>query len=481
MNKSIRKTFIFALLLILALLINLTRVQAFSDDEYAHNALNRRGFLEMKSQPRGQISAGGQVLAQSVQDSEGFYQRSYPNPVTAYGPVIGYLSDIYGASGLEASKNEILNGSDPSLFASRWLDQLTGKEQTGASIKLTLQPEVQRAAYEGLTKNGYSGAVVAIRPKTGEVLAMASTPSYDPAGIVGPDADSVWQQLNSDPDSPMLNHATQETLPPGSTFKVITTAAALQKGYNLNSPVTGAREITLPNTNTTLENYGGQSCGGAQTTLQQAFAKSCNTAFVEMGIDVGDKALTDAATKFGVGEKYDLGLPVASGSLGDLSDPAARGQSSIGQRDVSMSVLQNAVVAATVANGGKRMEPHLVSEIQGADLKTIRKINAKEMNQAVDKDTAAALTELMRGSEKMTVGYRGDDIASKTGTAEHGEDSRNSNPHAWYIAFGPSKDADVAVAVVVKNGGDRGQAATGGSVAAPIGRAVIDAALRSAR
>ncbi|MDU0479555.1 penicillin-binding protein 2 [Staphylococcus chromogenes] len=481
MNKSIRYTAIFALLLTLALLVNLTVVQGFSQDKYAHNALNRRAFLEMKSQPRGQISAGGQVLAQSVQDADGFYQRTYPTDTASYGPVIGYLSDVYGASGLEASQNSILNGSDPSLFASRWIDQLMGKEQSGASIKLTLQPEVQQVAYNGLAKNGYSGAVVAIRPKTGEILAMASTPSYDPAAIVGENADSVWKQLNSDPESPMLNHATQETLPPGSTFKVITTAAGLENGYTPDSSVTGKNEITLPGTNTTLENYGGQSCGGASTTLRQAFAKSCNTAFVEMGIKVGDKALTEAAKNFGVGENYDLGLPTSPGALGDLSDAAARGQSSIGQRDISMSVLQNAVVAATVANGGKRMEPHLVSEVQGADLKTIKKINPKEMNEACDKDTATKLTELMRGSEKLTAGYRGDDIASKTGTAEHGEDSRNSNPHAWYIAFGPSKDADVAVAVVVKNGGDRGQAATGGSVAAPIGRAVIDAALRSAR
>lgn len=481
MNKSIRYTAIFALILTLALLVNLTVVQGLSQDKYADNALNRRGFLQMKSQPRGQISTGGQVLAQSVKDADGFYQRTYPSPVTAYGPVIGYLSDTYGASGLEASNNSVLNGSDPSLFASRWMDQLTGKENQGASLKLTIVPEVQQAAYQGLAQNGYSGAVVAIRPKTGEILAMASTPSYDPSEIVGPNADSVWKQLNSNPESPMLNHATQETLPPGSTFKVITTAAGLKNGYNPDSSVTGKSQITLPGTNTTLENYGGQSCGGASTTLRSAFAKSCNTAFVEMGIKVGDKAMTETAKKFGVGETYDLGLPSAPGALGDLSDDAARGQSSIGQRDVSMSVLQNAVLAATVANGGKRMEPHLVSEIQGADLKTIKKIHPKELGEACDKETAATLTELMRGSEKMTAGYTGKDIASKTGTAEHGEDSRNSNPHAWYIAFGPSKDADVAVAVVVKNGGDRGQAATGGSVAAPIGRAVIDAAQRNAR
>lgn len=476
MNRSIRNTAIFAIIIILALLVNLSIVQVFKDKDYAKSDLNRRGLYEMKSTPRGQISAGGQVLAQSVIGQDGFYYRQYPNDVKAYGPTLGYLSDTYGASGLESSYNGVLNGTDASLFASRWWDTITGKEKTGASLRLTINPAVQQVAYEGLASRGYEGAVVAINPKTGEILAMASTPSYDPASI-----EENWNQLQTQEGAPMLNHATQETLPPGSTFKVVTTAAGLANGYTPDSSVTGARQITLPGTNTTLENYGGQSCGGTTTTLRDAFAKSCNTAFVEMGVKVGDDAMTKAAKEFGLGETYDLGLPMSAGAIGDLSDDAARGQSAIGQRDISMSVLQNAVVAATVANKGKRMEPHLVAEVLGSDLRSLKKTKPKELNQAISAEQAKTLTELMKGSERMTVGATGADIASKTGTAEHGEDSRNSNPHAWYIAFGPSADADVAVAVVVKNGGDRGQAATGGSVAAPIGRAVIDAALRSAR
>lgn len=476
MNRSIRNTAIFALILTLILLVNLSVVQVFKDKDYAKSDLNRRGLYQMKSIPRGSISAGGQVLAQSVENADGFYTRQYPNDVSSYGPTLGYLSDTYGASGLESSYNGILNGTDSSLFAARWWDSITGKEKKGASIKLTLNPAVQQAAYDGLASRGYEGAVVAMNPKTGEILAMASTPSFDPATI-----EDNWDSLQSQAGSPMLNHATQETLPPGSTFKVVTTAAGLENGYTADSSVTGASQITLPGTNTTLENYGGQSCGGTTTTLRQAFAKSCNTAFVEMGVKVGDEAMTKAAKKFGLEETYDLGLPMSPGAIGNLSDPAARGQSAIGQRDISMSVLQNAVVASTVANGGKRMEPHLVSEVLGSDLKTLKKTKPKELDQAVKPETAAALTELMKGSERLTQGATGADIASKTGTAEHGEDSRNSKPHAWYIAFGPTKDAQVAVAVVVKNGGDRGQAATGGSVAAPIGRAVIDAALRSAR
>ena len=213
-------------------------------------------------------------------------------------------------------------------------------------------------------------------------------------------------------------------------------------------------------------------------TLHTAFALSCNTAFVQMGIDVGSDALRSTAEAFGVGQTYDLGLSMAPGSLGDLPDDASLGQSAIGQRDVTMSALQAAVMAATVANGGTRMEPHVVSRITSPDLRELDRVNAKELNQAVSPEIAAQLTELMRASERSTVGYAGQDIASKTGTAEHGD---GVAPHTWYVAFGPSEDADVAVGVVVKDGGNQGQSATGGKVASPVGRAVLNAALQAAQ
>ncbi|AZA08181.1 penicillin-binding transpeptidase domain-containing protein [Corynebacterium pseudopelargi] len=476
MNRSIRFTSVFALLLILVLLINLTIIQAFSREKYAENPLNRRGFIEMKQQPRGQISADGQILAESYQDADGLYQRRYVANPMAYGPVEGYISDLYGAAGIEASYNSMLSGTDPSLSISGIWDDLLGKQKAGANVELTLKPQVQEVAYNQLANAGYEGAVVAIRPSTGEILSMASTPSFNPQEIVDPNtAESAWENYNANDGDPLLNHATQETLPPGSTFKVVTTLSGLRAGYTPDSQLTGAPNITLPNTNTTLENYDGQTCAGQQTvSLATAFQYSCNTAFVQMGIDAGADNFREAAASFGVGDTYDLGLPMAAGTIGELPDDAALGQSSIGQRDVAMSVLENAVIAATVANGGKRMAPHVVSKVVTRDLHTVTEVKPQELNQALTEQEAATLTDLMRLSEQHTAGYAGQNIASKTGTAEHGEDSRNSNPHAWYIAFAP--DSDVAVAVVVKNGGDRGQAATGGSVAAPIGRAVIQAA-----
>lgn len=477
MNKSIRNTMIFILAMVIILLVNLTIVQGFKEDEYAKNPLNRRAIIETKSQPRGQISAGGIVLAESFEGEDGFYYRRYPNSPESFGAIEGYLSDIYGATGIEASYNDVLSGTANS--AKLWWKRLVSQDKVVGNVELTLLPSAQETAYSQLTNANYEGAVVAIKPSTGEILAMASSPSYNPALIAdSTTAESAWADLNANPGKPLLNHATQETLPPGSTFKVITTAAALNNGYSPDSTVTGVPQITLPGTTATLENYGGQICAGSQqVTLLTAFQYSCNTAFVEMAIDTGAEALRDAASGFGVTETYDLGIPMSKGRIGDIPDDPALGQTAIGQRDVAMSVLQNAVVAATVANGGVRMEPHLVSRVVANDLSVLEETEPQELDNSISPEIAGTLTELMRASEQHTAGHAGQNIASKTGTAEHGEDSRNSNPHAWYIAFAPGED--IAVAVVVKNGGDLGQAATGGSVAAPIGRAVI-AAIQSA-
>lgn len=477
MNKSIRQVMTFTIVLIVLLLANLTWVQAFRTETYAHNPLNSRQFLEEKSRHRGQISAGGAILARSEKGADGYYGRIYEQNPPAYAPVEGYLSDVYGSSGLERSQNDILNGSDPSLFASRAIDTITGKGRSGANLDLTLIPEAQETAYRALADNGYVGSAVAIRPSTGEILAMASTPSFDPNDIAANNSDE-WARLNSDQDAPLLNHATQRPLPPGSTFKVLTTIAAVEKGAGPGTPVTGASQITLPGTTTTLENYGGQSCGG-MTTLQVAFAQSCNTAFAELAIDTGAAPLRDVADRFGVGSSFDdLGVPQEKSTLGDIPDDAALAQTSIGQRDVSFTPLQNAIIAATIANKGVRMEPHLVKTVQGQDLSPLKTIEPKQVNEAIHPDTAAILTDLMRASESNS-GGNGATIASKTGTAEHGSERGALPPHVWYIAFAP--DSDVAVAVVVESGGGRGQGATGATVAGPIGREVIAAVERSVR
>ena len=477
MNRSIRAVTIFSFVLVAILIANLTYIQVFQQESLAENPRNTRQFLEAKTQERGRITAGDQVLAQSVKDSDGFYNREYPYDPAAFGSVVGYLSDRFGAAGIEASQNSILTGQDDSLFAQQTWDMLTGKEPAGANVDLTLIPSVQNVAYQQLAQKGYSGSVVAIKPSTGEILAMASTPSFNPSLITGPDAETDqanFENYANDPSSPFLNRSTQQIQPPGSTFKVITTAAALEAGDTPDTTVTAQPQITLPDTTTTLENYDGTRCGGGDTTtLLNAFRRSCNTAFAELAMRHGADALKDVARKFGVGEPIDgLGLPVQTSQIGEIPDKPALAQSAIGQRDVALTPLQNAVIAATIANGGKRMEPHLIHQITGPDMATLRTTKPKSEGQAVPPEVAETIKGLMVQAEEWAGGDS--TIASKTGTAEHGEDSRDSKPHAWYIAFSTTKD--VAVAVLVENGGDRGQAATGGSVAAPIGRAVIRAA-----
>ena len=355
MNTTIRRGAILSLLLIVALLVHFTVVQGFREEEYAQDSRNSRTFMELKQVNRGQINAGGQVLAESYRDeATGFYQRAYPNMPYSFGPVVGYVSDQFGTSQLESTFNAELNGDGKgsnSRFTRTGLEQ----DRVGNTVELSLDPNLQAFAYEQLSNNNYDGAIVALRPSSGQVLAMASTPSFDPNSISSPaTAAEAWGQLNNDPKQPLLNHAAQDQLPPGSIFKIITTVAGLRSGYTPDSPLTGDAQIILPGTNVPLTNFGGQACaGGGQVTLTTAFALSCNTAFVQMALNMGADPLRKAAADFGVGERYDLmelGVPNAAGSLGDIPGAAELGQSAIGQRDVTMTALQ--------AAGGQRGQAH---------------------------------------------------------------------------------------------------------------------------
>ena len=312
---------------------------------------------------------------------------------------------------------------------------------------------------------------------------MVSTPSYDPNPLASHNPDEqkkAWAGF-TDADPPVLvNRAIQETYPPGSTFKLIDTAAALSSGkYTPDSPLTAARNITLTGTTTTLENYNGNACGtGATATLREALQRSCNTAFAQLAGDLGEKAIRDQATAFGIGvEGQTIPMAVAPSTIGDIVSTAALQQSAIGQRDVALTPLQNASIVATIANGGRMMAPYLVKEIQSQTLDTIDTTQPDMVGQAISASVAQTLTDLMVNNENSYGGrgkITGVQIAAKTGTAEHGTDPKNTPPHVWYVAFAPAVNPQVAVAVLVESGGDRTNlAATGGVVAAPIGRAVI--------
>jgi peptidoglycan glycosyltransferase len=329
------------------------------------------------------------------------------------------------------------------------------------------------------------GAVAAIEPATGKILALVSSPSFDPNLLATHNVDQqseAWERLRDAPDSPLTNRAISERYPPGSTFKVITTAAALQAGVTVDDQLTAQSEIELPDSTATLQNYGGNPCGSGPTaSLKEAFARSCNTAFVQLGLRLGSDALKNTALSFGFDDPPPpIPLQVSESTVGPIPDRAALGMTSIGQKDVAVTPLENAVIAATVANGGVTMQPYLVDSLKGPDLTNISTTVPTQQRRAVSPQVAAKLTDLMVAAEQNTQqkgAISGVQIASKTGTAEHGTDPRNTPPHAWYIAFAPAPTPKVAVAVLVENGGDRLDA-TGGAIAAPIGRAVIAAALQ---
>jgi penicillin-binding protein A len=489
MNTSLRRISVTVMALIVLLLLNATMTQVFAADSLRSDPRNQRVLLDEYSRQRGQIIAGGQLLAYSVAtDSRFRFLRVYPNP-SVYAPITGFYSLRYSSSGLERAEDPLLNGSDERLFGSRLADFFTGRDPRGGNAVTTINPRVQQTAWDAMQQGcggpPCKGAVVALEPATGKILAMVSSPSYDPNLLASHDPEvqaQAWQRLRDDPSNPLVNRAISETYPPGSTFKVITTAAALQGGATDTQQLTAAATIPLPGSTATLENYGGTTCGNEPTvSLSKAFALSCNTAFVQLGLLTGADALRSMAHSFGLDRTPSvIPLQVAESTVGIIPDAAALGMSSIGQKDVALTPLENAEIAATIANGGVTMQPYLVDSLKGPDLAVITTTAPYQQRRAVSPQVAAKLTELMIGAEKdaqQKGAIPGVQIASKTGTAEHGSDPRNTPPHAWYIAFAPAQTPKVAVAVLVENGADR-LSATGGALAAPIGRAVIEAALQ---
>ena len=441
MNTSLRRISLTVMSLIVLLLLNATLTQVFRADGLRADPRNQRVLLDEYSRQRGQISAGGQVLAYSVATDDRFrYQRIYPDPLV-YAPVTGFYSMAYSSTGLEQTEDALLNGSDQRLFTRRLADFFTGRDPRGGNVDTTIVPRVQKAAWEGLQQgcNGpCMGAVVAVEPATGRVLSVVSSPSYDPNLLASHDAReqaAAWGRLGEDPTNPMTNRAISERYPPGSTFKVITTAAALEAGLTENDQLTSQPAIPLPDSTATLENYGGTPCGpGPTASLREAFARSCNTAFVELGLRIGAAPLRAAAHSFGLDTPVEpIPHQVAESTVGPIDDRAALGMSAIGQKDVAMTPLQNALVAATIANGGVTMQPFLVSSLKSPDLATIATTAPRQLRRAVSPPVAAKLKDLMVGAEQNTQqkgAIPGVQIASKTGTAEHGTDPRNTPPPA---------------------------------------------------
>jgi peptidoglycan glycosyltransferase len=491
-NTPLRRVALAVMGMIVLLLINATYIQVVSADTYRADPRNRRVLLDEYSRQRGQLIAGKLSVANSEETGGQLrFKRTYlDGPM--YAPVTGYYSLRYGAGGMEKSMDSVLNGSDGRLFVRRLSDLITGRDPSGGNVELTINPIVQKTAYDALTSRGFTGAVVAIKPSTGEILAMASTPSYDPNRLAshdGKEQEAAWNDYSSSAHGdPLNNRAVQSIYPPGSTFKLVDTAAALEDGKATpDTQLTSASALQLQDTSTQLHNFADEACpgGGPTVSLTQALVHSCNTAFAQLAAMVGQNDLRKQAELLGIGQQdLSIPIPVAPSTLGDIPSVAALQQSGIGQRDVALTPLQDAVIAATIANGGVRMKPQLVKNILGPDLSVIDGFQPEQAETAMSSSTAAKITQMMVAAEnsyKDEGKIRGVQLAAKTGTAEHGSDPKHTPPHGWYVAFGPADNPQVAVAVLVENGGNEGLEATGGSLAEPIGRAVIASALQGAQ
>ncbi|MFI1440972.1 penicillin-binding transpeptidase domain-containing protein [Streptomyces fructofermentans] len=483
MARYIRHAALFCALLLLALLVNATRVQIVRGGSYDENPANRRSTIARYGQPRGNILVGDGPITGSRDSGQRFrFERTYRDG-PLYAPVTGFSSQVYGTAFLEAAADGVLAGTDPLLSPLPLWNDLTRGRNPGGNVVTTLDPVAQRAAYAGLGSR--RGAVAAIEPSTGRVLALVSTPSYDPAELSGTDGSvaRAWARLNSAPDKPMLNRAVRQTYPPGSTFKVVTAAAALDAGVvrDVDEPTRSPDPYRLPGSSVRLTN---EVEGCEDASLRYAFQWSCNTVFAKLGVAVGAGAMQGTASGFGFNDR-ELRIPfrVSPSTFDTRVDEAQLALSSIGQYNTRATPLQMAMVAAAVANNGAVRTPHLVERTTTGDGSTVATTGQRTLHQAMNPATAMRLRELMTDVVEEGTGTNaaipGATVGGKSGTAQHGIHN-SGTPYAWFISWAQSDrslETAVAVAVVVEDAeADRGDISGGGD-AAPIARAVMEAVL----
>ena len=487
MNKSLRQLFNAVIVLFVILGISSTLIMVVRANSLNADSRNMRALYHEYAAPRGAILASdGTVMAMSDPIDDSFqYQRKYMNG-NIYAPVTGYYSITSPADrGIEASRDRLLSGQSDSLWMDRAKSLFTGTQNKGASIETSINPRMQETAYRML--GGMSGSVVAIEPSTGRILAMVSTPSYDPGALTGhdsSDASRAYQELARRADNPMLNRATSQLYPPGSTFKVVVAAAALESGqYSPDSEIPAGASYTLPGTAYDMTNATAAGDGvNGKISMKDALAYSSNTAFSQLGVSLGGKTVADQAKKFGYGSTITLdgtnssGSPmraVASKFPGEQT-PDKIALASIGQGDTLATPLQDAMIAAAVANGGKLMQPTLVDRVRSSDLSVISETTPSVYSQTFSAGTSQALTQMMEGVTTKSypdLQIPGMQVAAKSGTAQIG--AGNTSNDGWMIGFAPADKPKVAVAVVV-----HGISSYGMEIAGPIMKSVMQEATK---
>jgi peptidoglycan glycosyltransferase len=483
MNKTIRRTSVFSLLLVLSLLLRATWLQAVQAEELQEDPHNRRNLITRYAQPLGDIIVAGEPVTGSEKNGDGGleYRRTYTDG-ELYAPVTGHRSPLYRSTLLEGVYKDVLDGTDPLLKDPVAL--LSSGPAEPGDVLTTIDPAVQRAGFEALS--GMQGAAVAVDPETGEILAVVSTPSYDPEALtgLGPHTSEARQRLSEDEDEPLLNRALRATYPPGSTFKLVVAAAALEEGLydDVDEPTDSPDPYTLENTSTVLTNeIEGAPCEDA--SIRTALRYSCNTVFAKMAADLGEEAVREMAEEFGFNDDG-LNVPVSVRESVYPSDmaPSQTGLTGIGQYDVTATPLQMAMVSQAIANGGVLTSPHMVSEVRAADGDVLENHQDPDSERVLDEDTAGQLADAMRTVVEEGTGSNahipGLTVGGKTGTAQHGVDN-SERPYAWFTSYAEGPDGEqVAVAVVVEDADVPRSEISGNGLAAPVARAMMSAALQ---
>ncbi|GAA0575193.1 MULTISPECIES: penicillin-binding transpeptidase domain-containing protein [Actinomadura] len=485
MDKPVRRVAIFAMLLFFGLMVQINYVQGSQAEDLRTDANNSRQFTDVFNHPRGQISAGGEVLVTSKPTGKDNpkYGRTYKDgPIFA--PVTGYFNG--GASGVERAYNSLLSGKDTRITQQRWFDTFIGKPADGANLELTIDPEAQRTAYQllrGKTSPGRRGGAVVMDVRTGALKVAASWPSFDPNEVApqqGEKGGKRLEQLNDGEGviKPLVDNALSQTFPPGSSYKTVTAAAAMQElGIDSGSTIqTG--QLILPESGRPLPNsHDSGSCAGT-APLRGAFAESCNTSFGKMALDMGIQQLSDSSGKFGFGKRIELepdmyaaesSVPVSYTDAEGKTTPTGQdgtARSGIGQENVRATPLQMAMVAAAVANEGKIMSPFVVQKVRAKDQSELYNASPEQFAQPITGGQAEQLEDMMRAviSEGTAKNLSGMRIAGKTGTAEQGP----GNPNArWFIGFSPVENPRYAFAVMTEGPG------SGGGDAGPLAGAIM--------
>ncbi len=485
MNKPLRRIAIFCGLLVLALLVRTNWLQYVKAEELSTRKENRRVQIAQYATERGNIIVEGKpITGSAVTDGSDYkFKRTYiDGPLWA--PVTGYASQAFGSTQLESLEDGILTGNDDRLFFDRTIGMFTGEKKQGGNVVTTLNAAAQKAAFKQLgTKKG---AVAAIDPRTGAILALVSTPSYDPSAFAGNSKadEKAWVELKDSEDKKLVNRALRETYPPGSTFKVVTAAAALEHGVvtDINAPTDTEDPYILPGTKTELINHA-SGCGKA--SLNEAMRVSCNSVFANMGDKVTRDNMVKTAEKFGFNnDKIDTPVRAFASVYDKNMGKDGNAQSSIGQFNTAATPLQMAMVTAAIANNGKLMKPYMVNQLESPGLDIVEKHEPEEMSRPLSVENAKKVRDMMVNVVETGTGgkarIRGTVVGGKTGTAQHGEGNKK-RPYAWFISYAENPDGSspVAVAVVIEVSEADREDISGGGLAAPVAKAVMEAVLKS--